>query len=155
MAAQEMIPAQIEKEIVIAAPIEVVWRIITEPDQIKQWFSPEAELEGRPGGEGRFKFESGNEYYLQVEAVEPPHRFAYRWMHEKGTKARPENSMLVEFILRAEADGTRLRVVESGFETVDWAEEVKTKYADDHSRGWQYFLGRLRDHAPHANLTPR
>jgi uncharacterized protein YndB with AHSA1/START domain len=150
-----MIPAQIEKEMVIAAPIEVVWRIMTEPDQIKQWFSPEAELEGRPGGEGRLKFESGDEYYLQVEAFEPPHRFAYRWMHDKGTKARPENSMLVEFTLRSEADGTRLRVVESGFETVDWAQEVKTKYADDHSRGWQHFLERLRDHAPHANLTPR
>ena len=150
-----MVPSQIEKEILIAAPIEDVWRVVTEPDQIKQWFSPEVELDGRPGGEGRLKFESGNSYYLQVEAFEPPHRFAYRWMHEKGTRARAGNSMLVEFILRAEADSTRLRVVESGFDAIDWTDEVKSKYADDHSQGWQHFLARLRDHAPHANLTPR
>ena len=39
---------QIEREIVIEAPAEVVWRTITEPDQISLWF---ADREG--GAESR------------------------------------------------------------------------------------------------------
>jgi uncharacterized protein YndB with AHSA1/START domain len=143
-----MVPSQIEREILIEAPIDVVWRAVTEPDQIKQWFSSEADLDGRPGGSGRLRFKSGETYFLQVEAFEPPHRFAYRWLHEQGTRARPGNSMLVEFTLRAENEGTRLRVVESGFDHVDWTEEAKTKYFEDHSRGWEHFAERLRDYAP-------
>ena len=142
-----MIPAQIEKETFIEAPVEVVWRTLTEPDQMTHWFSPEAELDGRPGGEGRLRFPSGATYYLQVETFEPPHRFAYRWMQAKGVRAVPENSMLVEFTLRAEAGGTRLRVVESGFEHVDWTDDAKSKYADDHSRGWPGILERLGEQA--------
>jgi uncharacterized protein YndB with AHSA1/START domain len=142
-----MISALIEKEVLIEASIDVVWRVITEPDQMKKWFSSEAELEGHAGGEGRLTFESGQTYYLHVETFEPPHRFAYRWLHEKGTKARPDNSMLVEFTLEAEAGNTRLRVVESGFDHVDWSDEAKTKYFEDHSRGWDMFVGQLRDYA--------
>ena len=34
----------IEREILIEAPVEVVWRAITEPDQISQWFADRVEL---------------------------------------------------------------------------------------------------------------
>src|SRR5712691_260353 len=104
-----MIPSQIEKEIVIDAPIDVVWRVVTVPEQITHWFAATAELEGRPGGEGRLAFEQGETYYLQVETFEPPHRFAYRWLHDNGPKPRPDNSMLVEFTLQEEAGHTRVR----------------------------------------------
>jgi uncharacterized protein YndB with AHSA1/START domain len=36
----------IEREVVIEAPVEVVWRTVTEPDQLSQWFA-------RPGGARR------------------------------------------------------------------------------------------------------
>lgn len=147
-----MVPGQIEKEILIEAPIDAVWRVLTEPDQITQWFSKEADLDARAGGDGRLRFESGETYYLQIERFEPPHRFAYRWLHEPGAKARPENSMLVEFTLQAEDGNTRLRLVESGFDHVDWTDQAKQKYFDDHSRGWSSFAESLRDFAPRANL---
>jgi uncharacterized protein YndB with AHSA1/START domain len=139
-----VVPSQIEKEILIEAPIEDVWRILTEPDHIKQWFASEAELDGK---NGRFSFESGQTFYLQVEAFEPPHRFAYRWLHEKGTTPRPDNSMLVEFTLHAEDGRTRLRLIESGFDQVDWTDEAKTRYFEDHASGWERFTGQLRDYA--------
>lgn len=142
-----MVPSQIEKEILIEAPIDVVWRAVTEPEQMKQWFASEAELNGRRGGEGRLSFASGQTFYLHVEVFEPPHRFAYRWLHEKGTRPRPENSMLVEFTLEAEDGHTRLRLVESGFDHVDWGDAEKTAYFEDHSRGWDRFTGLLRDYA--------
>ena len=54
----------------------------------------------------------------RVVAVEPPTRFAYRWAPFKdpgGEEPVEGNSTLVEFTLQPEGDGTRLRVVESGF----------------------------------------
>jgi uncharacterized protein YndB with AHSA1/START domain len=93
------------------------------------------------------RFASGQTFYLQVEAFEPPHRFAYRWLHEEGTAPRADNSMLVEFTLHAENGHTRLRVVESGFDQVDWSAAAKTRYFEDHSRGWEHFAGLLRDYA--------
>jgi uncharacterized protein YndB with AHSA1/START domain len=32
----------IEREVLIEAPVEVVWRTITEPDQMSQWFADTA-----------------------------------------------------------------------------------------------------------------
>ena len=139
-----MVPSQIEKEILIEAPVEDVWRVLTEPNHMRQWFASECDLDGRTG---RFRFASGQTFYLQVEAFEPPHRFAYRWLHEEGTTPRPDNSMLVEFTLHAENSQTRLRVIESGFDHVDWTAAAKAKYFEEHSKGWQHFADLLRDYA--------
>jgi len=139
-----VVPNQVEKEIFIEAPIDDVWRVLTEPAHMKQWFAKECELDGKAG---RLIFESGQTYYLHVEAFEPPHRFAYRWLHDKVMTARPSNSMLVEFTLQDENGRTRLRVVESGFDEVEWSEEVKARYADDHAKGWEVFMLRVREYA--------
>jgi uncharacterized protein YndB with AHSA1/START domain len=144
-----MVPNAIEREILIDAPAEVVWDVITEPEQIREWFANEAEIELRVGGSGQFKFRpSGDTYQLRVEAVDPPHRFAFRWVQPAGTPVGEHNSLLVEFTLTREDRRTRLRVVESGFDGVDWSDERKQGYADNHSRGWTMLLGRLRDYAP-------
>src|SRR4029077_18924838 len=120
----------------------------SDPEKSRQWFAEEAEVELRVGGSGRLRFKSGDSYQLQVEALEPPRRFAFRWVPPEGSPAREGNSMLVEFLLEPEAGGTRLRVVESGFDTIDWSDTKKAKYAEDHSKGWDVLLGRLSDHAP-------
>ena len=143
-----VIPDAIEKEVVIEAPLEVVWRVVTDPAHIRQWFADEAEVELRVGGGGRLRFNSGDSYQLQIEALEPPRRFAFRWVQPEGSPVRAESSLLVEFLLEPEAGGTRLRVVESGFDTIDWSEAAKAKYADNHSRGWQVLLDRLHEYAP-------
>ena len=143
-----VIPHAVEREVVIEAPLDVVWRVVTDPEHIRQWFADEAEVELRVGGSGRMRFKSGDSYQLQVEALEPPRRFAFRWVQPDGSPARADNSMLVEFTLEPEAGGTRLRVVESGFDTIDWSDAEKAKYAEGHSTGWEVLLGRLREYAP-------
>ena len=45
----------IERDIEIAAPVEVVWRTITEPELIRTWFA-DAEVEARPGAVGSLTF---------------------------------------------------------------------------------------------------
>jgi uncharacterized protein YndB with AHSA1/START domain len=142
-----VVPSAIEKEILIEAPLEVVWHLVTEPAQIRQWFADEAEIDLRVGGLGALTSRGKDSYQLQVEAFDPPRRFAFRWVRRPQRVVRSDNSLLVEFILQPENGKTRLRVVESGFEAIDWSDEEKSKYAEGHANGWQTVLGRLRDHA--------
>ena len=148
-----MIPARIEKEIVIEAPVDIVWRVLTQPDQIKQWFSDEAELDLRGGGRGRLVWNSGMSQEITVEAVDPPRRFAFRWVYPEGTTPDPRNSTLVEFTLRSEARGTRLRVVESGFDQIDWSDAERVRQVEGHTRGWSECLERFgRVASRHAGI---
>jgi uncharacterized protein YndB with AHSA1/START domain len=137
----------IEREILIEAPAEVVWRTITEPEQVAQWFADRVELDARPGGNGTLVFEdTAHSAALVVETVDPPHRFTFRWGHPDGDAAVPGNSVLVEFTLTAEGDErTRLRVAETGLDAIGWPDDDKARYADEHRNGWVVILGRLAD----------
>jgi uncharacterized protein YndB with AHSA1/START domain len=133
----------IEREVVIEAPVEVVWRTITEPDQMSQWFADRVELVVEPGAHGFMEFgdQAGR---VVVEIVDPPTRFAFRWNHPRGEEPVAGNSMLVEFTLTPEGpERTRLRVVESGHELLAWPGAEKQRYADEHQGGWAEYLDRL------------
>jgi uncharacterized protein YndB with AHSA1/START domain len=133
---------QIVREIVIDAPVDVVWRTVTQPDQISLWFADKVELEVKPGACGYLGFgEQGGP--VLVEAVDPPTRFSFRWNHPAGEEPTAENSLLVEFTLAAEGGRTRLRVVESGLDPLPWPDADKQQYADEHNGGWGGFLDRL------------
>ena len=133
----------IEREVVIEAPAEVVWRTITEPDQISQWFADRVDLVVEPGAHGYLQFgDQGGP--VVVEAVDPPRRFSFRWNHPAGEDPVTGNSMLVEFTLTPEGgERTRLRVTESGHELRDWPAEEKQRYAGEHREGWAEYLDRL------------
>ena len=133
----------IDRDVLIEAPPEVVWRTITEPDQMSQWFADRVDLVVEPGAHGYMQFgDQGGP--VVVEIVDPPNRFSFRWNHPCGQGPVAGNSMLVEFTLAPEGGGrTRLRVVESGHELRDWPGAEKQRYADEHREGWGEFLDRL------------
>jgi uncharacterized protein YndB with AHSA1/START domain len=145
----------IEREILIQASPEVVWGVITEPEQISRWFSDAAEVElcagadgaltWRPGGRGGPK-DVDSIVPIRVVEAEPFRRFSFRWNHPEGDGPDQRNSALVEFSLIEEADGTRLRVVESGIEAVTHDEESRARYLEDHEHGWERHLGELLDY---------
>jgi uncharacterized protein YndB with AHSA1/START domain len=139
---------KIEREILIDAPVEVVWRVLTEPEHLRGWFSDAASLEPRAGAAGILGFENRSsdglkEVQVQIEEVEPPHRFSFRWDHPADTAADERNSLLVEFSLAGEGDRTRLHLVESGFEHGERPGQL-----GDHRNGWDECLARLADYAP-------
>jgi uncharacterized protein YndB with AHSA1/START domain len=145
----------IEREIVIDASPEVVWGVITQPEQISRWLSDDAEVDGRPGADGTLTWKPGGRgahkdldsiVPIRVVDAEPFRRFSFRWNHPEGAGADEGNSALVEFSLVAEADGTRLRVVESGIDAVARDEASKTRYVEEHERGWDKHLGELLDY---------
>jgi uncharacterized protein YndB with AHSA1/START domain len=144
-----MTPNAIEKEILINAPAETVYRVITEPAQISQWFADAAELDLVPGGAGSLTFadratSQRMTVKLAVQAAEPPHRFAFRWDYPDGEQPTEGNSLLVEFTLTAEGDGTRLRVTESGFAALRRPDQDKADYYQAHDKGWEVHLASLQ-----------
>jgi uncharacterized protein YndB with AHSA1/START domain len=141
-----MTPDRIEREIVIDAPLEVVWAVVTEPEHIGSWFSDSAELELRPDGKGTLVWNEHGAFPLLVERVEPPYSVAYRWARPAGAEPRAGNSTLVEFTLSEEGERTRLRVVESGFAELEEAEEEKAKHFRENTHGWERELGELREY---------
>ena len=114
---------QIERETVIAAPVERVWALLTEAEHVGRWFGDAgAEIELRPGGALSLSWEE----HGTVRGRVGRRRAAAALQLSLGRPARrvrsepvDGNSTLVEFTLEAEGEGTRLRVVESGFANLD------------------------------------
>jgi uncharacterized protein YndB with AHSA1/START domain len=139
-----VIPQQIEREILIEAPVEVVWAVVTEPEHVSGWFSDSVELDLRPGGAMAVHWSGHGTVPGRVERVEPPQLFSFRWVvAQPGEELTEENSTLVEFRLRPEGDSTRLTVVESGFSDLAGAEDENQRHFEDHQQGWKKELGEL------------
>jgi uncharacterized protein YndB with AHSA1/START domain len=151
-----VVPERIEREILIEAPIDVVWAVLTEPEHVAGWFSDLAEIDLRPGGEATFDWREHGPARAWIERVEPPRNFAFRWVRAVGEEQRKDNSTLVEFTLAAEGDHTRLRVVESGFPELTWSEDKKARYAAENTQGWQLELDELREYiSKHVRPAPQ
>jgi len=114
-----VIPGTIERDIAIEAPIEAIWRAVTQPGQISRWFTDSAEIDLRPNGTGTLVWDGRATsqpatVHLHIVTIEPPRTFSFRWLHPAGAAAGESNSLLVEFTLTPEGGHTRLRLAESG-----------------------------------------
>jgi len=116
---------RIEKEVTLRAPRSRVWRALTDHRQFSAWF--QAELEGpfvagqRTLGRVTVKGYEHLKLDMRVERIEPERYFSYRWhpgAPDPNTSYDDEPMTLVEFTLEEVAEGTRLRVVESGFDAL-------------------------------------
>lgn len=146
----------IEREVQIDAPVETVWAIVTEPQNIARWFANEAEVDLQPGGDLLFRFDSGIDGKGVVEKVEPPHLFAFRWISPEPGRdmvAAQGHYTTVEFSLRAAGEGTLLRVAESGFAALEGTAAENAELAERHDGGWGMFLERLAKLAAGADVS--
>ena len=146
-----MVPDRVEREILIDAPPDIVWSVLTEPEHVGSWFSDSAAIDLRPGGELILTWDEHGAVYWRVERIDPPHFVSFRWLRpmqglSSGVEPPEGNSTLVEFSLGAEGEATRLRVVESGFRELAGSEQENALDAEEHSRGWELELGELRDY---------
>jgi uncharacterized protein YndB with AHSA1/START domain len=138
----------IEREIVIAAPVERVWEIVTQPEHLGRWF-------GDAGAEAdgdviTMRWEEYGTAHLHVQHSEPPRHFAYRWTASgipEGTPPTDGNSTLVEFTFEPTDGGTRLRVVESGFAGLDFAPDKQAELHAGNVEGWEHEFGHLERYA--------
>jgi uncharacterized protein YndB with AHSA1/START domain len=137
---------RIERETLIGAPVARVWAALTEGEHVGRWFgdgSP-AKVDLRPGGWIVFDHGGHGPLPARIERVEPGSHLSYRWVVSglPGEEPDPGNSTLVEFTLVEEGGGTRLRVVESGFDAIPGGAQ---RY-EANARGWGGILDALREY---------
>ena len=64
---------RIERDVLIAAPVERVWELITSAEHLGRWFGDAgAEIDLRPGGPLSLRWREYGTVHGRVEAVEPP-----------------------------------------------------------------------------------
>ena len=132
---------RIEREIVLSAPRERVWRALTDVRQFNEWFGVTLTSPFAPGAEVKGQITNrGYEHLtmtLWVETMEPERYFAFRWHPyavEAGVDYSAEPTTLVSFTLEDVAGGTRLTIVESGFDAIPASRRAKAFSMN--SAGW-------------------
>ncbi len=140
----------IEKTVEIAAPIDRVWKLMTDASELPRWwFSMEsAEVDLVPGGAIRLNWikDEHGESAGRVVKVEEPHYFSWYWAsNNEGRPPSPGDQTLVEFRLEELGEITRVTVNESGFERLDAPPEERMTSLEGNTQGWTEVLQHLQD----------
>jgi uncharacterized protein YndB with AHSA1/START domain len=139
----------IEKQIEIAAPVERVWRAITDAGQFGEWFRVAMDgpfVAGQAVG-GHITFPGYEHLRMEVEvkAIEPETYFSYTW-HPYAVDPKVDYSKevptLVEFRLKATKGGTLLTVRESGFDRIPSARRAEAFLKN--SGGWEQQMNNIQ-----------
>ncbi len=96
-------------DVVLDADAELVWELLTRPDDQAAWLGAEVELDATPGARGRVVDHDGTVRHLVVEEVEAGALLRWRWSID-GDDALTSQ---VEIRIDGGPDGTHLRVVET------------------------------------------
>ena len=142
-----MVEDSIVREIQVAASPERVWEVLTTPEYLPRWFTADkAEIDLRPGGSLVLVWAEHGTGYARVERVEKPTLFSFRWALEPEVEPSSGEETLVEFTLTEKGDGTLLRVVESGFSTLNRPAEKQEWHRERNVDGWQQVLEAVAGH---------
>jgi len=149
----------IEKVVEIDAPIDAVWKALTEAVELTRWFPLEARFEARHGGKVFLSWGPQCEGEGTVDVFEPLKRLRWREPapvppHAAGAGSpRPEPVELpaVEWLLEGKGGKTVLRLVNSGLSAESWGDE----YHDSLDYGWGFMLANLRLYLERHHGKPR
>jgi len=121
------------------APIERVWKAITDIDQMKQWYMPGlSDFRPEVGFETSFTAGKKDELWLHVwkiTEVVPNKRISYEWRYP----GFPGNS-LVTFELQAAGDGTQITLTHTGLETFE-GDKNPSLAPHNFNTGWTSLIG--------------
>lgn len=159
---------RIEKQILLRASRERVWRAIADSSQFGKWFG--VTLQG-PFEQGKriagrivptsvdpevAKMQEpwvGMACDLHVERIEPMDRFSFRWhpgAEEAGLDAPDDQMTTVTFELQDAPGGVLLTITETGFDRIPLARRAKA-FADNEG-GWAMQIKLIEKYlAQHAN----
>jgi uncharacterized protein YndB with AHSA1/START domain len=118
-------PDKIEKMIELKAPVDRVWSALADHEQFGAWFRVSLDGPFVPGqastGHMTYPGYEHLKWQAKVVAMEEPRLFSFTWHPyavDPDKDYSGETPTLVEFRLEPIADGTRLTVIESGFDSV-------------------------------------
>ena len=119
------------------APISVVWKAITDRDQMHKWyFEPMTDFRPEVGFQTQFDVRFEDQVYThlwKVVEVVPQRRIVYDWRYG-GLPGRS----FVTWELSETPNGTRLRLTHEGHET--FSQDNPAFSRESGLAGWNYFL---------------
>lgn len=140
---------RIEKQVLLRAPLERVWRAISEASEFGAWFGVEFDAPFAPGATVPARIvptkvdpevakmqeqHAGISFAIMVERMEPMSLFSFRW-HPGVSEPDPgDPTTLVSFELEERPDGTLLTITESGFDGIPLARRAEAFESNEH--GW-------------------
>ncbi|EPH41649.1 putative Serine/threonine-protein kinase BRI1-like 1 [Streptomyces aurantiacus JA 4570] len=140
---------RIEREIVIHAPLARVWELVSSPGW---WVN-----DGDEDGARDVRSENGldvvvdpkyGSFPVRTVAAEPPTYIAYEWASGFPGQVPVEgNATRVEFRLEARGDDVVLRVVESGFASLEAPFDERKRNFEGNVEGWAQQLSLARRRA--------
>ena len=125
-------------ERLLNAPVALVWKAISNKEEMKKWYFDLAAFKPEVGFEFSFTAGSETKQYLhlcKVTVAEPGKKLAYTWRYD-GYQGNSE----VTFELFAEGDKTRLVLTHTGLHTFTTGNpDFKRESFED---GWTYIIGK-------------
>ncbi len=126
------------------ASVDVVWKAITDKDQMKQWyFEPLDDFKPEVGFQTQFNVRNGGKDYLhiwKVTKVHPGKIISYEWKF----RGFPGNSS-VTFELNAVGKKTNVKLTHKGIETF-LADRNPALARENFVEGWTSLIGKsLKD----------
>lgn len=135
---------QVEKEVVIAATPDEVWRALTDARELTRWFPIEARVEPGVGGSIWISWGEGSGGEAPITSWEPGRRFEW-------TETRGPIKLAIDFHIEARDGGSAVRVVQAGFgDGREWDDEFHMV-----TGGWAYFMTHLKWYLEHHHGVPR
>jgi uncharacterized protein YndB with AHSA1/START domain len=146
---------RIEKTTVLRAPRARVWRALTNADEFATWFRARLSGTFAEGASLRGPITyPGYEHLtleIQIERMRPERYLAYRWRPNAVDPKQDysaEPTTLVEFTLEDVDGGTRLTLVESGFDALPPARRDEAWRSND--SGWTEQMQNIRQYVEGA-----
>lgn len=135
---------RIEISIEISAPIERVWRALTDFREFGQWFRVELDgpfVPGQPlSGVMVYPGHEGARWHAVIKRLNP-YQFTFSWPHGEGDEPMTQ----VEFNLLRQGRGTQATVVETGFG--DLPDHLQREAFEQNQKGWVIQMQNLKDYA--------
>lgn len=147
---------RIEKSVVLKASVSRVWRALTDHEEFGKWFRVRLDGPFVPGEVSRGHITHPGYEHLKWQAVvrkmQPERLFSFTWHPfaiDPNHDYSGETPTLVEFTLEQTADGTLLRIVESGFDKLP--PHRRDEAFRSNERGWGIQADNI---AQHVQQTP-
>ena len=126
----------VEQEIEIEAPADIVFELLTDAEALCEWMAVEAQTEVVVGGLIRWRHENGAVMSGRFLGIQRPTRLVFTYGWEEGGPAVPPGATRVVIDLDEREGVTCLHLVHSN---------IPSSTAEDHRRGWKWFLGKLAE----------
>ena len=137
-----------EKTFEVNAPVEAVWRGITEGEELKRWFCSDATSASSVGGEQMIDWGGGMKTTRKVAIWEPNVHFRTESIRRDKPTVMENGEIVpyaIDWFLEHEGGTTRVRMVASGFgEGAEWDNEYDGTY-----HGWDLFHKTLKHYLEH------